>query len=161
VTWSRSCDEPPLSPPLVPLYLHNPRMTLQALPVPFGALPPAYGWATRSVSELSTTTAFNAGIIGRDFFLGIPRCIVCGYPSDLQHCYIIPLAEKMTTVGYYSRFRSPCLIGLFSGLTSGAAIGCLPRRRAAHTSHETASSCVPIITTPLPTSGSLFATFPR
>ncbi|KAI0260579.1 hypothetical protein BC834DRAFT_1012023 [Gloeopeniophorella convolvens] len=59
------------------------------LPLPTGGPPTGYGWEQRSVSQSSTTTAFDAGIDRRDRFLGKNRCIICGMSRRyLQRCHI-------------------------------------------------------------------------
>jgi hypothetical protein len=75
-------------------------MTL-ALPdfqLPLPNQPPAgYGWEEREFSELSTTTEFITGINSRDQFLGQSGCVICGlHPPVLQHCHIVPQAERYT-----------------------------------------------------------------
>ncbi|KAJ7929237.1 hypothetical protein B0H13DRAFT_1703331 [Mycena leptocephala] len=64
---------------------------------PFGDLFQGYGWENRSISELSTTSAFDTGIDNRDKFFGRRRCVVCGHSAVLEHSHIIPLAESDTT----------------------------------------------------------------
>ncbi|TDL25673.1 hypothetical protein BD410DRAFT_813414 [Rickenella mellea] len=72
---------------------------LVMFPLPLPAVPPpGYGWAEREFSDLSTSTAFNAGIDERDTFLGKRACIVCGINSrpTLHRCHIIPEIEQDT-----------------------------------------------------------------
>lgn len=70
-----------------------PELNLFELPLSYP--PDGYGWDERSMSELSTTTAFRTGLDRRDTFLGVGRCIVCGFPSRnaLQYCHIIMQSE--------------------------------------------------------------------
>lgn len=58
---------------------------------PLSSIPDGYDWEERSVSQLSTTTTFRAGLDQRDTFLGVARCVVCGFSDSdvLEHCYII------------------------------------------------------------------------
>lgn len=73
-----------------------PALNLFPLPLP-PQLPGGYGWEARSVSELSTPTAFQTGVDLRDTFLGVKSCVVCGLADDLlQHCHIIMQAEAGT-----------------------------------------------------------------
>lgn len=71
-----------------------PLPTFQLPLQPFGP-PSGYGWGNRALSNLSTTTAFNTGINGRDVFLGIPRCVVCGINVGLSHGHIIMRSEQL------------------------------------------------------------------
>jgi hypothetical protein len=65
------------------------------LPLQSGAPPLGFGWDKFSISELSTTTAFDTRIDGRDTFLGQRTCVICG-EEVFDHCHIIPQAEINT-----------------------------------------------------------------
>ncbi|KAG6835003.1 hypothetical protein H0H93_005678 [Arthromyces matolae] len=65
-----------------------------SLPLTSGNPPAGYGWSDRDFSAISTTTAFQSAIDNRDVFFGRPRCIVCGYPTTLEHCHIIMQSES-------------------------------------------------------------------
>lgn len=71
-----------------------PNLDLFPLPLP-SQVPIGYGWEARSVSELSTKTAFETELDLRDVFLGEKGCIICGQTADvaLQHCHIIMQSE--------------------------------------------------------------------
>lgn len=74
--------------------------TVEAFPLPLSKTAPPHGFASseRSNSELSTITAFNAGVDARDTFGGKRRCVVCGELSRsiLEYCHIIPEVENPT-----------------------------------------------------------------
>ncbi|TEB21065.1 hypothetical protein FA13DRAFT_1834616, partial [Coprinellus micaceus] len=57
--------------------------------------PPGYDWEERDMSDVSTTTAFKAGVNQRDAFLGQRLCIICGLTTDanLRPCHIIRDSE--------------------------------------------------------------------
>ncbi|EPS99344.1 hypothetical protein FOMPIDRAFT_1124464, partial [Fomitopsis schrenkii] len=55
--------------------------------------PDGFHWDDRSISALSTTTAFNTRIDNRDDFLGMPSYVVCGVSGITQHCRIIPKSD--------------------------------------------------------------------
>ena len=68
-------------------------MPLEPFPLPLVALPEGFDWERRSISQVSTTTAFNTGIDRRDIFRGQRCCIVCGESAVVEHGYIIPESE--------------------------------------------------------------------
>ncbi|KAH9037829.1 hypothetical protein EDB85DRAFT_1860977 [Lactarius pseudohatsudake] len=83
---------------------------LPPFPLPLADQPPdGYGCEERSLSVLSTTTAFKDSIEERDTFLGRPRCIVCGITTRmiLQCCYIIGQAEPETWADLRDRHFIP------------------------------------------------------
>jgi hypothetical protein len=65
-----------------------------SLPLELGT-PVGFGWDGRSISQLSTVTAFDAGVEGRDTFLGQKACVVCG-TRVVDRCHIIPQSEEDT-----------------------------------------------------------------
>jgi hypothetical protein len=90
---------------------------------PFGDLFQGYGWENRSISELSTTTAFDTGIDNRDKFFGRRRCVVCGHSAVLEHSHIIPLAESDTTVGPHSSFLMCSALSILVGRSKKPPLG--------------------------------------
>ncbi|EIM91736.1 uncharacterized protein STEHIDRAFT_47689 [Stereum hirsutum FP-91666 SS1] len=67
---------------------------------PLSSIPDGYDWEERSVSQLSTTTTFRAGLDQRDTFLGVARCVVCGFSDsdwpNLRATGWVPSPAKQT-----------------------------------------------------------------
>ncbi len=66
-----------------------------ALPLPPHAPPSGYGRSDRTLSALSTTTAFHTRLDQRDQFLGKCRCVIYG-SGAIGHCHIIMNSEPHT-----------------------------------------------------------------
>ncbi|KAF8513092.1 hypothetical protein BU17DRAFT_53478 [Hysterangium stoloniferum] len=65
-----------------------------SLPLP-KKLPSELEYDERSLSQLSTSTAFKTGIDQRDLWDGQQRCVICGV-NVIKHCHIIPCSESQT-----------------------------------------------------------------
>ena len=92
------------------------------LPLPPNGPPPGYGWADRDMSTISSLTAFNTGLEGRDRFLGVNRCVICGV-LNFQRCHIImePQVDVVSGKGPYVSFPQANM--KHSGPISSVVIG--------------------------------------
>jgi hypothetical protein len=131
------------------------------LPLPPHQPPSGYRWEERDISAVSTTTAFNTGINGRDKFLGQKRCIICGLSTGrvLQHGHIIAQAEPETV----SRTCAWALLRLMqdSGPSSEIVVGFPQKPKTIpNTNRAMAYLCVATIISCSMDILSLFASFP-